>query len=179
MVKCLTGARFTMNAEVLRQVGDNPVNFDNDTTNDTGTWESYQDRISGEILNRWVPTDSNSVPLPTGSTAPVRTISCLARGIVDGGIRVAGTTERFGDTYENIDYVKMWVPASVRLSKRDRITNIRAKKGGKVVWLDEEFGPDENGDLRPTVFNVNGVTPLFDAFNNHVENFVLLEKVNY
>lgn len=175
MVKCLTGARFTMNAEVLRQVGDDPNIPDAEETDTGGTWESYQDPITGAILNRWVPTDSQSEPLPSGSTSPVRTIDCLARGIVDGGIRVAGTTERFGDTYENIDFVKLWTPASVRVTKRDRITNIRAKKGGAVVWIDEEYGDG----TRPTVFNVNGVTPLFDAFNRHVENFVLLEKVSY
>jgi hypothetical protein len=175
MVRCLTGARFTMNAEVLRQVGDNPTIPDNVEPEIGGNWESYQDPITGAILNRWVPTDDQSEPLPDGSLEPVRTIDCLARGIVDGGIRVAGTTERFGDTYENIDFVKMWTPPRVRLSKRDRITNIRAKKGGAVVWIDEEY----LDGTRPTVFNVNGVTPLFDAFNNHVENFVLLEKVSY
>lgn len=173
MVVCLTGARFTMNAEVLRRVGDNPATPEQD--NEGGAWESYQDPITGEILNRWVPTDAQSVPLPDGSTEPVRTIPCMARGIVDGGIRVAGTTERFGDTYENVDYVKLWVPARVKISKRDRITNIRDRKNGTVIWVDEEYGDG----FRPTVFNVNGVTPLFDAFNRHVENYVLLERVDY
>lgn len=172
MVKCLTGARFTMDAEVLRW-SEITTGGDDDVTQ--GDWGTYQDPITGEILNDWVPgVPDNPATTTVVETRTLRTISCVARGIVDGGIRVAGTTERFGDTYENIDFVKMWVPASVRLSKRDRITNIRAKKGGRVIWVDEEY---DDGS-RPTVFNVNGVTPLFDAFNNHVENFVLLEKVD-
>lgn len=160
---CLTGARFTMNAEVLRQ------EFENSDTDspDEGTWDLDQDPITGALLRKWVP----GTPA-VGSTPPTsfRTFRCLARGIVDGGIRVAGTTERFGDTYENIDFVKMWVPSNVLITKRDRITNIRNKKGGTVVWKDEE------SDDAATIFNVNGVTPLFDAFNRHTENFVLLEK---
>lgn len=175
MVKCLTGARFTMNAEVLRWSG--VVSTDTEPEGTGGTWVTYQDPITGEILNRWEPGEATDDPsTPADETIVPVTISCLARGIVDGGIRVAGTTERFGDTYENIDFIKMWVPSHVRLSKRDRVTNIRAKKGGAVVWVDEEYPADAQGNFRPTIFNVNGVTPLFDAFNNHVENFVLLEK---
>lgn len=174
MVVCLTAARFTMNAEVLTQVGDNPVNFDEDPENDTGTWESYQDPITGAILNRWVTTDESKVPLPAGSLEPVRTIDCLARGITGTAIaRTAGSSERFGDLYENLEIVRMWVPASVHLSKRDRVTNIRSKKGGAVVWLDEEYGD------RPTVFNVDGIVPEFDPLNNHTQNLVMLSKVNY
>jgi hypothetical protein len=163
-----------MNAEILRQVdvtGEDPVTGNNSTT--SGTWVGSQDPITGAILNEWRPEVIPDNP-DTPYTETVSTINCLARGIVDGGIRVAGTTERFGDTYENIDYVKLWTPTSVRLSKRDQVTNIRDKRNGTIIWLDEEY---EDGD-RPTIFNVNGVTPLFDAFNRHVENFVLLEKYN-
>lgn len=173
MVRCLTGARFTMNAEVLRQVGDNPANFDEDPDNDTGTWESYQDPITGAILNRWVPTDPQNEPLPSSPSGPVRTIDCLARGVTGSGIQAKGSDEQFGETYRNIEVVQMWVPASVRLSKRDRVTNIRSKKGGAVVWMDEEYGD------RPTVFDVDGIVPQFDPFNNHTHNLVFLTKVNY
>lgn len=168
-VRCLTAGRMTMNAEILRWQG---VSSGTSTTVGQGTWVTHQDPITGEILNRWVPgaeEDDLSTYGIDESIEPV-TINCIARGIVDGGIRVAGTTERFGDTYENIDFVKMWVPANVRISKRDQVTNIRWKKGGEVVWKDEEL------DGSATIFNVNGVTPLFDAFNRHTESFVLLER---
>lgn len=165
MVRCLTGARFTMQAEVLRWEGINVGDSDDVTQ---GYWESYQDPITGEIMNRWVPGEPDNPDTPEVDPTDVRTIDCLARGIVDGGIRVAGSTERFGDTYENIEFVKLWVPQRVKLTKRDRITNIRAKRGGEVIWTDE--------DGAPVVFNVNGISPLFDAFNRPVEKFVLLER---
>lgn len=166
MAICLTGARFTMKADVLRWEGITTGDAD-DTTE--GAWDTYQDPITGEIMNTWVPGTAGTTDSPPED---IRTINCLARGIVDGGIRVAGTTERFGDTYENIDYVKLWTPPKTKLSKRDRITNIRNKKNGQVLWLDEE-GLDP---AKPTVFNVQSVTPLFDAFNAHVENYILLER---
>jgi len=160
---CLTGARFTMNAEVLRQ----ELLTSDEDSGAVGEWTRTQDPITGAILRDWKPGTKQSGSTPA---TELRTIPCLARGIVDGGIRVAGTTERFGDTYENIDFVKMWVPAHIKLTKRDRITNIRNKRGGQVMWKDEE------SDGGATVFNVNAVTPLFDAFNRHTEDFILLEK---
>lgn len=173
-VICLTGARFTMNAEVLSWVGTDATGPIIDPPTE-GEWVTWQDPITGEIYNRWEPTeDIPDDPLTPEVETTFKTIPCVARGIVDGGIRVAGTTERFGDSYENIDFVKLWVPSNIRLSKRDRVTNIRSKRGGKVIWVDEEW---EDG-IRPTVFNVNGVTPLFDAMNRHVENFVLLERAS-
>ncbi len=156
-----------MDAEILHWEG---LTEGDENAVTQGTWDSYQDPISFEIRNVWVPAEDTD-PGP-GVDPEWSTIPCIVRGIVDGGIRVAGTTERFGDTYENIDYVKMWVPASVRITKRDRITNIRDRRGGTVIWRDEE------SDDAPTIFNVNGVTALFDAFNRHVENFVLLERAD-
>lgn len=166
MVTCLTGARFTMVAEVLRWEG---VTSGGPTAVTPGEWATHQDPITGEILNNWVPgTPDNSQTPSVDESTSVRTIDCLARGIVDGGIRVAGSTERFGDTYENIEFAKLWVPQNVKLFKNDRITNIRAKRGGDVIWTE--------ADGSPVIFNVNGISPLFDAFNRPVEKFILLER---
>jgi hypothetical protein len=52
----------------------------------------------------------------------------MARGIIDGGIRVAGTTERWGETYVDIDYCRIEFPSRIILSKRDRVTNIRNRQ---------------------------------------------------
>lgn len=164
-IRCITGTRFTMNAEVLRW---NAITEGTEEDVTEGHWESYQDPITGEIRNDWIPGTPDNPSIPGDQSTVLRTIDCLARGIVDGGIRVAGSTERFGDEYTNVEYVKLWTPARTRITKRDRITNIRAKRGGDVVWTDE--------DGAPVVFNVNGVTPLFDAFNRHVENYVMLER---
>jgi hypothetical protein len=157
-----------MEADLLHWTGIETGNSDDVAQGDFGTGATYQDPITGEILNNWTPIADDPDTEPD-ENATLGTFECIARGIVDGGIRVAGTTERFGDTYENIDFVKMWVPATTLITKRDRITNIRLKNG-QVVWRNEESSG------APTIFNVNGVTPLFDAFNRHIENFVLLER---
>lgn len=179
---CLTGARFNMQATLLHQNDDYvPVpGGDVIDPNEFGEWKESQDPLTGEIIRIWVPFEiitPDDPNTPENDKVDIGTIPCVARGIVDGGIRVAGTTERFGDTYENIDYVKMWVPAHVRISKRDRVTNIKDATG-HVRWLDEEFSdPRDPADIpRATLFNVNGVTPLFNAFNVMTEQFILLER---
>jgi hypothetical protein len=152
-----------------------------------GEWIDQQDPLTGDIVKIWVPYDDPQTP-ENEDPLFIGTIDCLARGIVDGGIRVAGTTEWFGSEYRNIDFVKLWTPAHVRINKRDRVTNIK-DAGGRIRWADEEFEPrdpnipvDEtdpdtyNLTKRATVFNVNGVTPLFDASNNLREWYVMLEK---
>jgi len=172
VVRCLTGIKFTMNAEVLRPVGvtsGGPL----DTTG--GTWQTSQDPITLEVRYDWVPSPSvPDNPLTPSNEFVPETIDCLARGVQSSGVALTGTGERFGEYYQNIDYVRMWVPASVLITKRDRVTNIREKRGGKVVWLDEEF----EGGTRATVFNVSGVTPLFDPFNKHTQNLVYLERAD-
>jgi hypothetical protein len=168
MVHCLTGARFTMNAEVLSWSGITTPDVE-ETVDQSPVWQTYQDPITGEILNKWVSESTGKADVPeTPQNEAVRTIPCLARGIVDGGIRVAGSTEHFGDTYENIEYAKLWVPQNIKLHKNDRITNIRAKRGGEVIWTE--------ADGSPVIFNVNGISPLFDAFNRPVEHFILLAR---
>ena len=171
-MRCLTTARYTMDAELLHWTG-----IQDGTTTDvsSGHWETYQDPITGEIRNKWIPAPADDPATPDVETT-VKTFPCIARGIVDGGIRAMSNTEVFGSDYENIEVIKMWTPASVRITKNDRITNIRAKKGGDVIWVDEEY---TGATDRPTVFNVMGVTPLFDGpFNRHVENYIILEKVD-
>lgn len=168
MIHCLTAARFTMSATVLHRGDAAPT----PNPDEYGEWVDSQDPLTGEIVKVWVPATPDNPSTPPDESITVDTFACLARGIVDGGIRVAGTTERFGDSYENIDFVKMWTPSRVLISKRDRITNIKDSTG-HIRWIDEESSVDAT---RATVFNVNGVTPLFDAFNRHVENFVLLER---
>lgn len=177
-IQCLTAGRMTMQATLLHQNAEIPALPDDIDLNLYGAYVEAQDPLTGEIVRVWKPYDNPATPTINEDTLNIGTIPCVARGIVDGGIRVAGTTERFGDTYENIDYVKMWVPASVKISKRDRVTNIKDPRG-HIIWLDEEFVDPRTSEVPvATVFNVNGVTPLLNAFNRHTENFVLLERAS-
>jgi hypothetical protein len=186
---CLTGTRFTMSATLLHQ-DENYNPYPDIDPDEYGTWTDSQDPLTGQIVKIWTPyTDPADDPAtPDVVETVIHTIPCVARGIVDGGIRVAGTTEWFGADYRNIDFVKMWVPPTVRISKRDRVVNI-TDQNGRIMWHNEEYEPINpniridisdpetyNLGLKATLFNVNGVTPLFNAFNRPVEQFVLLEN---
>lgn len=188
---CLTGARFTMKATLLHQ-NDNYNPYPDPINPDLyGEWTESQDPLTGEVVRVWQPyTDIPDNPAtPDTNETTFLEIPCVARGIVDGGIRVAGTTEWFGNQdYRNIDFVKMWIPPYVNITKRDRITNIKDAQG-RIMWRNEEYepiNPDKgldltdpttyNSNVKATLFNVNGVTPLFNAFNRPVEQFVLLEN---
>jgi hypothetical protein len=163
VVICLTSARFNMKADILRQNITTPNPPDPE-----GEWTYKQDE-SGEIIRVWQPGSDNPDTVEN-EAAGLESFRCEARGIIDGGIRVAGTTERFTEIYENVDYVKISFPASVRISKRDRITNIRDPKGN-IIWKEEE-----QPSAPPTVFNVMGVTPVIDPFGRHIESQALLER---
>lgn len=181
-LKCLTAGRMTMQATLLHQNNQSGTVIGDIDLDHYGDYVNQQDALTGEIVRVWAPSNdvfpgADGQPGGGDDITVTRSIPCIARGIVDGGIRVAGTTERFGDAYENIDFVKMWVPANVRISKRDRVTNIRDPRG-RIMWRDEEFADPTNPlDIpKATVFDVNGVTPLFNAFNQLTEQFVLLQR---
>ncbi|AXH67250.1 hypothetical protein SEA_WOFFORD_54 [Streptomyces phage Wofford] len=158
-MSCLLSSRFNMRATVLRQAGTNPQE------NPGGHWETVQDPDSGAIERVWVPDEDSDTP---GNQTLV--INCMVRGVTNGGIRAAGTTQRFSEIYENVDWAVIQFPASVILSKMDRVTNITNSKG-QLIWREEEI------DQAPaTVFQVMGSTPVVDPFGNHVENTALLQR---
>ena len=166
-MRCMTSAKYTMLADVLRQA---PTSDDEEPM--VGEWQTVQDPLSGEIVRVWVAAADDNPDTPT---IEALTIPCEVRGIIEGGIRVAGTTERFGEEYENVDFIRMKFSTAYILSKRDRVTRIRDKRTGAVIWKEEELGID-GVDFRATVFDVLGVTPIIDALGNYSENRALLER---
>lgn len=172
-MRCLSSARFNMTADILRQGTQAVVESD---LHEVGEYVPQQDPVSGEIIRVWQPGVSDDPTTPNDES--IVTIPVEARGIVDGGIRVAGTTERFGADFSSVDFVRIRFPAEYTLTKRDRVTNIR-DAAGNVAWLDEEVRP-ESGLYRATVFNVNGVTPLFNGPFNVLDKWeALLERVDF
>jgi hypothetical protein len=151
-----------MKATVLRQGDYGEVEVE-----EAGHFVSRQNPITYEIERVWVPVDSDDAT----PDLQVYTFPLVARAIIDGGIRVAGTTERFlpSGVIESADYVRIQFPASVELSKRDRVYNIK-NRDGIVLWKEEEY----NG--RPTVFEVLGVSPVTDPFGKLVEQHALLQR---
>src|ERR1044072_3785522 len=155
-----------MNAPVLSQGG-----LITDTTTGDGTvvghFENKQDPETGEIVRVWVVEDTD----PVTPGVQEKRVKCIVRGILDGGIRVAGTTERISPAgiIESVDFIKMQFPASVTITKRDRITNI-SNRHGIIIWREEEH------DNAPTIFDVMGVTPIVDPFGNLIEWTALLQR---
>lgn len=171
MLRGITSARYTMTATILRPGSPTGPVVD---PNAVGGWVSEQDPDTGEIVRVWQEVRVDIPETPDETDYTTFTIKCMARGIVDGGIRAAATTESFDDIYRNVDIINLWVPRKYRITKADRVTNIRTKDG-TLMWRDEEL---ENIAVpeRATVFNVNGVVPNFDPFNRHIDNFCLLER---
>lgn len=169
-MRCIFGARFSMTAEVLRYSTDPSV--DPVTPDPTpGDWTNNQDPITGEIITDWVPgTQDNATTVDVIETTEHVIVPCMVQGLYNSGIRTSGADETFGEVYYNTEYLKMWIPANVTITKRDRVTNIR-DANGLLVFQDEEYDPD-----RATVFNVQGVTPRFDYRNVLIDQFILLEK---
>lgn len=157
-----------MKADILRQGYEDNAVFN--PTDEVGEWVNQQDEDSGEIIRKWEPNTLDDPDTVENEGAVLESFNCEARGIVDGGVRVAGTTERFGQMYEDIDYVKITFPISTKISRRDRITNIR-DQSGNVVWKEED-----QPDAPPTVFEVTGVTPIIAPFVGAVEQFALLKR---
>lgn len=144
---------------------------ENNVNPDDTTWEYYQDPDSGAIVRRW-PDNENTLDVnERRSGLIIPNVPLMARGVIDGGIRVAGTTERFSETYENVDWVKATFGKHTVISKRDQVTNIRNKRSLELLWREDEIS-----GAPATTFNVMGVTPVFDPFSRLVEYAVLLER---
>lgn len=177
---CVLGARLSMKADVLKPLGV----VDNDTGPDTpveppppgggaGYWQYSQDPDSGAIEKTWVGVvvDDPATPdINEGDLSySIKDARCEVRGVMQGGIRVAGTTQRFADTYENVEWANATFDKHVNITKNDRVTNIRNQEG-VLIWRNEE------GDGGPTTFNVMGVTPALDPFGHLTEWKVLLQR---
>lgn len=102
----------------------------------------------------------------------------LTEAIIVTGYRSVGVTESWGKDYDPQEYAKMYVSSQVIdndfgspvvLTRRFRVGNIRDRMSGKVVWLDDL--------LKPTEFNILGVSPINDPFGNIVEYELLIRSV--
>lgn len=148
---------------------------DNDPTtgSENGRYEYVQDPISGARTRVWVPeAPSESNKTEDGYMAG-RRVACSARAILEGGIRVTSTTERYSTrgTLDTVDYINFEFPANEVITRRDRITDIR-DRDGNLVWIEEE------STSRPTIFEVTGVSPVTDPFGGHIKNTSLLARAD-
>ncbi len=91
-----------------------------------------------------------NIPVSLGYTK-LKQIRAFVYPYLDGGVRGAGTTERFSEKYVNLDYLR--IKSTKELSKRWRISNIRNARTGLVVYQEGIDGP-------PSVYQVDGSAPI-------------------
>lgn len=103
---------------------------------------------TGESESHWVIDD---------------TVNAYVFPYLDGGIRGAGTNERFTEYYWNDEFLR--IKTSKELSKRWRITNIRNKKTGKVIYQEQITGA-------PTVYNVSGSAPVVNPVTGGIDEWL-------
>lgn len=177
-MRCLTSARFNMSALILSQGQSDSGLPEAPGGTPNGHYEYVQDPDSGAMVRTWIAVPDEIEEPPSAINDPVNgnmmvgtRFKCMARGFTDGGIRVAGTTERFSSrgTIDTVDFITIKYPAFIVLTRRDRVTDIRNNKN-VLLWKEEEF------DDSPTIFEVNGVTPIIDPFGSHIENSALLQR---
>lgn len=172
---CLSSSLFNMTALVLSPKDDTTDHLDaEDTGSVNGSYEYIQNPISGAMERVWVPAqgdDDNTNTDPLAGPVAGRRIECVARGILEGGIRVTSTTERYSTrgTLEVGDFINFEFPPNEIVTRRDRITDIR-DRNGNLIWIEEE------STNRPTIFEVTGVTPVTDPFGTQIKNFSLLSR---
>lgn len=156
---CLTSVRYAFICDIVRPGVGDPGAVDAVT-------RLVQDPDSGALVN----ADAEPIKgAPVTALNVIKDVPLFAESVLDGGIRVAGTTERFGPVYEAADWVKANFPKTAPITRKDRITNIRTGDG-TVVWREDEIP-----GRPPTEFTVNGVAPVI-FMGKVVEYDVLLER---
>lgn len=173
---CLTSVRFAMVCDIVSPYVEAAPEEENVTTGGAvdetgGHWEWKQDEESGAFVKEWVYDDYDDPTTPNVVEGTViKDVPLFAEGFLDGGLRTAGSTEKFSETYENLEWVSAVFPVGTAITKRHRVYNIRSKKDGEVLWKEDEiFGAP------PTVFNVMGVQPVI-FMGKIIEKSVLLQR---
>lgn len=156
---CLTSVRFSMMCDIIKPTAS--------PTTPGGSWRWVQNTESGAVDEVWI-SDNPATPAVEGKV--VKDVLLFAEGVLDGGLRVAGTTERFDDMYENVDWIKAVFGKDTFITKRDRVTNIRNKTTKEVIWKEDEIT-----SAPATTYDVMGVTPVI-FMGKVIEQSVLLKR---
>lgn len=159
---CISSARYDCTAVILKESG-------SPETRTEGDYAYVQDPISGSISRTWAGTTAS----PGGIL-----IDCAAKGFVSTGIHGQGTEAVISEKFYKRDMVRIEFSSNIHLTDKDKVTEIRYKKTGQLIWREEEreiLGSGEWTEV-PTVFNVIGVTPVIQPFVGHIENSAMLER---
>jgi hypothetical protein len=134
----------------------------------SGHWTFVQNPDSGALLREWVDDDPNTVGTVEGGA--IIGVPCIVRGITGNGIKGVGNTQSFDQIYQNIEWLRMQVPAGYSITKRDKVTRIR-DLDGNILWKEEEAE-----GTPASVYSVMGVTPVVGPFGKAIEYEILLKR---
>lgn len=154
-----------MKCDLLKPAGAPETN-----PNSNGSWEYQQDPDSGAITRRWRDFEDTPEINEARPGLIIPDVPLMARGVLTGGFKNASNSQLYSEIYKNIEWLKAIFPKDVNITEKDRVTNIR-NKTGEVIWKEEEANA-----IPATTFNVMGVTPILDPFNNMIELSVLLQR---
>ena len=113
-----------------------------------------QDRDTGIIKKEWLF---------------IKTVPCSAKGVISNSISTRSSDRQLIDTrYQNEQFIQ--VRTSEKLNMRNKLTNVRTKKG-TVVWSEINY-PTET----PTVFEIVGITPVTDPFGEIIAYNTLAKR---
>lgn len=161
---CITSARFQMVCDIISP---HSAPAPENQSGGEGHWQWEQDAESGSIIQVWVKDDPSTESI---EGTVIKDVRLFAEGVLDGGLRVAGSTERFAQIYENVDWVMAVFPKDTRITKRDQVHNIRNARSGEVLWVEDEIT-----GTPPTLFEVMGVTPVL-FLGKVIEKSVMLKR---
>lgn len=184
MITPLLEIRFNMRATVLNyqyETADPATKTDPADAVKGGHWEVVQDEDTGGIKRVWMEDQVVATPTPGVNRSTFHSnirgqgaqfdIECVVRGFPEVGFRSTANTESFlGGNYRPFEAVQMSYPSKYTLSRRQLVTNIR-NQNGTLLWVEEDTG-------KPTVFEVQGVTPTFDPFGRHIDNLTVLKRAD-
>lgn len=171
MAKSLVEARFTMWATVIPRMV--TPGQDVPTPGAPGAFSVEQDEDSGEIITFFDPKgipDSNKPPY---NGAPYD-VQCYARAYTALGYRSSANRETYiaGEYSESVA-IQLDFPKNVTLNHQTLVTNLRGSKSASdshtFFWLDASTG-------KPTVWEIQGVSPVHDPFGKWIRNTTVLKR---
>jgi hypothetical protein len=123
--------------------------------------------MTADIQNKATVQDPASLMISSSWTKD-HSITCYARSIQTDAVSDAAAGKKFNNIYMEYEFIK--IMTGERLNQRQRVTNIRDAEGG-LIWVESEAN-----DVA-TVFEVQGVTPIFDPFGGLIEYECLCKRV--
>jgi hypothetical protein len=165
LIRNINNARYTMWATVI------PKFAAGAPTDGTvkGQYVRKQDDITGAVTTEFVADSNQST---SNSPTAQYEIRCYARGYTDLGYRSSGNREVYiKGQYNIMDAIQFDFPADVDLSLQSLVTNIRTAPDPRddkyLLWVDTATG-------KPVVWQVQGVTPVYDPFGKLLRNTTVL-----